>query len=361
MLHILSAGLALIGSVAFLCVLAQAQTGEVSRATRAESRAKANEWTVGLAAGLPEDSFLPFAAEIARNLNDTGNLRVLPLATPGAANNIRDLLFLNGIDVALTQTDVLHHLRTVDRIPQVEKRVQYIAALYLSEIHLVVRPEIRTISDLAGKKIGFNVAGAGPTVTAPIIFQRFNVKVEPVFISNFQALASMRSGEIAGFVHIVAKPNGLIAGLVNDAGFRLLPIPIDKLEDLYIPSVFTSADYPNFVRPGQKVDTVAVQAVLAVLDRQQSNDRSRRVKRFVEQFFERFDRFKGLGYQPAWKDISLAAQVPGWTRHELAAERLLQEARKSQTTGGPRTSFMDPADQERLFQRFLMWLKQQPR
>ena len=77
---------------------------------------------------------------------------------------------------------MLHYLRTVEKVPQIEKRVQYIAALYMSDIHLVVRPEIKTFADLNGRKVGFNVPGAGPSVTAPIIFQRLGVKVEPVFV-----------------------------------------------------------------------------------------------------------------------------------------------------------------------------------
>ena len=358
MLQFLASGLVLMLSLACSCCVVQAQTAAAPRG--AEARAKANEWTLGLAAGLPEDTFLPFAGEIARNLNESGSLRVLPLATPGAANNIKDLLYLNGIDIALTHTDVLHHLRTVDKINQIEKRIHYIAALYLSEIHLVVRPEISSIEDLAGKKVGFNVAGAGPTVTAPIIFQRLNVKVEPVYISNVQALAMMRTGELAGLVHAVAKPNSLIAGFVNDAGFKLLPIPYDKLDDFYLPAVLTSADYPNFIKPGQKVDTVAVQAVLAALDKTQSTDRSRRVRRFVELFFDRFQRFNGPGYQPAWKDVNLAAELPGWTRHEVAAERLQLEVKKSRASE-PREAFMKPVEQERLFRRFLESMRQQAR
>ena len=325
----------------------------------AQTRAKANEWTIGLAAGLPEDTFLPFAAEIARNLNESGALRVLPLATPGAANNIKDLLFLNGVDVALTQSDVLYHLRTVDKIPQIERRVHYITPLYMSEIHLVVRPEIRSIEDLAGKKVGFNMAGAGPTVSAPIIFERLNIKVEPVYVSNIQALAQMRTGELAGLVHSVAKPNSLIAGIGSDAGFKLLAIPYERLDELYVPAVLTSADYPNLIKPGQKVETIAVQAVLAVLDRPASPDRTRRVRRFVELFFDRFDRFKGLGYQPSWKDINLAAEVPGWTRYEQAAERLQAEIKKVRAEGAGRAGVMAQTEQEQLFQRFLQWRRQQ--
>lgn len=359
MLKALVSALAVVLSCSWILETANAQTAG------ARARAKANEWTIGLAAGLPEDTSLPFAAEIARNLNESGTLRVLPLATPGAASSVKDLMFLDGIDVALTQTDVLQYLRSVEKIPQVERRVHYIAALYHSEVHLVVRADINAISDLAGKKVGFNVPGAGPTVTASTIFQRLNVKVEPIYVANAQALAMVRSGELAGFVHSAAKPNNFIAAIGKEAGVKLLPVPYEPLDELYVPSQFSAADYPNLVRSGQFVDTVAVQTVLATLDRSPSADRTRRVRRFVELFFERFDRFKGLGYQPAWKDVNLSAQIPGWTRYELAAERVAAEIRKAR--GGvadrpeARGPVMDPTEQERQFRMFLEWQRQQKR
>ena len=134
-----------------------------------------NEWTIGLAAGLPEGTFLPFAAEIARNLNDGSQLRVLPIVTPGATENVRDLLYLKGVDIAITHTDVLEHFKQVEKIPNIERRVRYITGLYASEIHVVARPEYKTLKDLAGKKVGFHTLGSGSTVTAPIIFDRLGI------------------------------------------------------------------------------------------------------------------------------------------------------------------------------------------
>src|SRR5262252_10851045 len=90
--------------------------------------AKINNWTVGLAAGLPEGTFLRFATEIARNLNDGDELRVLPVVTPGAAENVTDLLYLRGIDIAITFTDVLEYFKAIDKIPNIENRINYISA-----------------------------------------------------------------------------------------------------------------------------------------------------------------------------------------------------------------------------------------
>ena len=112
--------------------LAQRQQRPVSAASVGEAEIinRANAWTIGLAAGLPEGTFLPFAAEIARNLNDGNELRVLPMVTPGATDNVRDLLYLKGVDVAITATDVFDHFRTVEKISNIERRVNYITGLY---------------------------------------------------------------------------------------------------------------------------------------------------------------------------------------------------------------------------------------
>src|SRR6266853_356193 len=50
--------------------------------------AKVNNWTVGLAAGLPEGTFLRFGAEIARNLNDSDELRVFSFVAPATTENV---------------------------------------------------------------------------------------------------------------------------------------------------------------------------------------------------------------------------------------------------------------------------------
>jgi hypothetical protein len=61
--------------------------------TQEQSRAaRHNSTVVGLAAGRPEDSFSSYAADLATVLDDGENLRVLPMASYGAAGNILDLL-----------------------------------------------------------------------------------------------------------------------------------------------------------------------------------------------------------------------------------------------------------------------------
>ena len=49
---------------------------------------------------------------MAEVLDDGDNLRVVPIVTYGAASNLDDLLYLQQVEVAVTQSDVLEYFRT---------------------------------------------------------------------------------------------------------------------------------------------------------------------------------------------------------------------------------------------------------
>jgi hypothetical protein len=44
------------------------------------------------------------------------------------------------------------------------------------------------------------------------------------------------------------------------------------------------------------------------------------VQRFVERLFANWDKFQRPPYHPKWRDVNLAATVPGWTRFSVAQE-----------------------------------------
>ena len=333
-----------------------------------DEAARMNEWTLGFAGGLLEGTFIRFAAEMARALNDGDEMRILPIVSPGANDNIKYLLYVKGVDLGLVHSDQFEHYRKVEKIPNIEKRINYISEMYISEIHVLARPEINSLKDLEGKKVSFHQSGTGPQITGPIIFGRLGIKVEPVTINNALALEKMKTGEISALLHTVGKPNDLFTKFKNDQGFKFLPVPLDKLEDYYVPSVFTSDDYPNYIKPGEKVNTIGVQAVLAVYNWPRDSDRVRRVSRFIDLYFDNFKKFHEKPYHPAWRSINLSATVPGWSRYWVAEEKLkrmaageaaapvdIQLARQQAARVVPN----NPAEQEKLFREFLDWSKNQ--
>lgn len=344
----------------------------------AELRARKNQWTVGVAGGLLSGSNMTFADELAQVLDDGENLRILPIVTYGAASNLDDLLYLRGVDVAITQSDVFEYFRTERKTANLESRINYIIRLPTSEMHVLARNEINSLGDLRGKKVNFGPAGSASSLTGSIVFQRAGVQVEPTNFDNPLALQKLKSGEIVALVRVINKPIDFFAKIPANSGLHLVPIPFTKAyEDLYALGEFTSQEYPTLVPPGQVADTIAVPAVLAVFNWQKNTDRYRKVQRFVESFFTKFEQFQQPPRHPKWRDVNLAATVPGWTRWSVA-EEMLQRIRQANGVNtqqaGAAADFaaflqekgvanvQPSADQrEALFREFLQWQQQRQR
>ena len=76
----------------------------------ADKAARINNWTVGLAGGLLEGTFSKYAADLGKALDDGDNLRVLPIISYGAVGYVTDLIYLKGVDFAITYSDVLDQI-----------------------------------------------------------------------------------------------------------------------------------------------------------------------------------------------------------------------------------------------------------
>src|SRR5499427_10605043 len=155
-----------------------------------------NAWTVGIAGGLIDGTYMRFADELAKVLDDGDNLRILPIVSYGAASNLEDLIYLRGVDVAVTQSDVFDYFRNERKTPNIDKRVHYIIRLPISEVQILARSEINSIEDLRGKKVNFGPAGSGSSLTGTIVFQRLGIQVEQVNINQASALQKLKSGEV---------------------------------------------------------------------------------------------------------------------------------------------------------------------
>jgi TRAP-type uncharacterized transport system substrate-binding protein len=266
---------------------------------------------------------MTLADELAQVLDDGDNLRVVPIVTYGAASNLDDLLYLRQVDVVMAQSDVFEYFRTQRKTPNLKQRIHYIIRLPVSEMHVLAGADIKSIEDLRGKKVSFGPAGSASSLTGTIVFQRLGVKVEQVLLDNPTALEKLKSGELAALVRVIGKPVGFFAQIPPNSGLHLVPIPFSKIfTDHYTLGEFSSQEYPTLVPQGEKIDTIAVPAVLAVFNWPKNTVRYRRVQRFTEALFTKWDKFMEPHRHPKWRDVNLAATVPGWTRWSVAEEML---------------------------------------
>jgi TRAP-type uncharacterized transport system substrate-binding protein len=287
--------------------------------SEAQIRDRLNAWTVGLAGGLLEGAPIHFATEMARVVSDGGVVQVLPIVTRGPTENVNDLLYLKGIDAAIINSDSLEEYKS--QVPQIQQRITYILALFPSELHIFVRPEIRSLSDLVGKKVNFNTQGTAAAYSGPLIFSRLGLDVEKMFIPHPVALEQMRRGEIAGVVFVTSKPVDAFVKGKWEEGFKFLPVEYGaKFEDYYLPANLDPADYPNLIAKGERIATIAVPTILASYNWRPGSPRYHRVARFVDELFGRIDKLRTPGFDPKWKDVNLTTQLPGLARFEAAQE-----------------------------------------
>jgi TRAP-type uncharacterized transport system substrate-binding protein len=211
---------------------------------------------------------------------------------------------------------------------------------------------------LEGKKVSLGTKGGSATTTGPIVFERLGIRPELVYVNNTLALEKMKAGEIAAIVSTGGKPNDLFVKLKPEPGFYFLSIEYSqKFADYYVPCPLSHDDYPQLIAVGQTIENLCMSAVLAVYNFPKGTDRARRVARFIQYYFERFDNLKQPSFHPKWKDVNLAAKVPGWNRYWLAADALasMQNAAIAPTSAAANRN---PPDQDRIYQEFLMWQKQ---
>ncbi|MFZ0986361.1 MAG: TAXI family TRAP transporter solute-binding subunit [Xanthobacteraceae bacterium] len=339
--------------------------------TDAALREKKNAWTVGIAGGLLSGTYMRFVDEMASVLNDGDNLRILPIVSYGAASNLDDLLYLRGVDAAVTQSDVFEYFRTQRKTLNLEHRVQYVIRLPISELHILARNDVQSLEDLRGKKVNFGPAGTGASLTGTIVFQRLGINVDQVMIDQPTALQKLQSGQVDAIARVIPKPIDFFGKIPQNSGLHLVNIPFTKkFEDLYTLGEFTKQDYPNLLQGQDRIDTIAVPAVLAVFNWPKNTDRYNRVERFIEYLFSRWDTLQHPPYHPKWRDVNLAATVPGWTRFSAAEQLLQQMQAQQQQKQQQRAAFetflsnqpkmpVSDADREDLFRKFLQWQAQE--
>jgi TRAP transporter TAXI family solute receptor len=365
---------ALVASLGAALLLAGAAAP--ASAASPDPRAAANQGVVGVVSGGVDGTYVRIASDLAAVLDRDG-LRVLPIVSKGSMQNLNDLMYLRGVDIGIVQSDALAYARRQNLYPGIEKHIQYIAKLYNEELHILAGPEIRTIEDLAGKKVNFDTRGSGGFMTASVVFDTLGVKAEPTTYDHAMALEKLRQHEIAAMIYVAGKPARLFRDLPADTGLHFLAVPPKpELLETYLPSRLTKDDYPALVAGDAPVPTVAVGAVMAVYGQRPGSERYKNLVSFVDSFFGRLADFQEAPRHPKWKEVNLAAQVPGWTRFAPAEEWLRRAVIAGAGPGGKQLKaefdgFLEElsrgggkpiatAQKNALFAEFLRWRDAQP-
>lgn len=363
-----------------ITVIANAQPRDGSESDTASPslreiyRARLNENVVTIMAGTPNGTGLNIAYDIAAVISDGDRLRVVPMVGRG----IKDALFLRGVDMGITHTNVLKHFADTGELgSDLVGQLTYVTKLFNEEVHILVSAEVTNIHQLNGQVVNFGEEGSDADITARLILNALGIEVEAIHLGDADAVLKLKSGEIAAAIMLAGKPAPMIANLrdvagVDVTGLRFLPISYTKeLENDYYPATLTHEDYPELIAEGESVDTVAVCAVLVAFNSSGNNVRSGKVVKFVDAFFSKFEAFHRPPRHPKWREVNFAATLEGWNRSPIA--RAWIERAKQGTDTASQSNFdayltqtaqaggvpISEAERTQLFRAFLAWSKEQ--
>jgi TRAP-type uncharacterized transport system substrate-binding protein len=204
-------------------------------------------------------------------------------------------------------------------------KLVYIAPLFAEEFHLLARPGVTTLSDLAGKKVNLGDAGGPAAVLGREVFNVLGVKIEEVNIGLDAALDGLEKGQISATLVVSGKPVRLLSRYAPANGVHFLPIPISLALQDYLPSRITHQDYPNIIPDGESVETIAIKSALFAYNWPPQSERYRLLELFVQSLFSRFPEFLTGAHHPKWREVDLGAPLPGWQRFRPAERWLRQQ------------------------------------
>lgn len=314
-----------VGLIAIAVVLSAFLMAPVVSAQRSAPAQTANPytnagaWTVGVMASSLDGATVHMANDLARLLNDIPELRIVPMVGTGSIQNINDVLYLKGVDVAIVQQDVLSYLKRTKRLPGVEDRIQYVAKLHSEEFHVLARMKYKCLAELSGRKVNFGPEGSGSAITAQAIFEAHQVKVQPEYYDSTTAVEKLRTGELDATVFVSGKPAPAFGRIRYLDHVHFLDVEfVDTLQRDYLPVIMTHDDYPDLIAPNETVATVAVSAVMTVSQAKPKTEQYDKLTKFVDSFFGKFRQFKDKPQHAKWQEVNVYAPVAGWTRFQPA-------------------------------------------
>jgi len=389
-------GRAAVCSGLLILVAAHADASSFERIAMKE---RATETTLTVVSGGISTTSAKMARDLGAVLNDD-DLRILTVVGYGGFHNVSDVLHLAGVDAGFVHEDVLAALKRDEVFPNMDNRLRSIIRLNREPIFIIARAEIANLDALDGKTVNLGpgstplydptgkVQGKTMTLasgaqaqhsTPALVLEALGLHVTPTFFELADALEKMRNGSVDAAVLIGTELTAIASHLNADDRLRVVPITRDRLlrdgapASLYEPVVISGGEYADILPAGSQMHTISVPVAMVTVNWPRTSVQYDKVARFAVSLFDNFGRFLSDARSPAWKEVDLAASVPGFQRFEPAAEWIAANAAASHGSVGSlarlegefqaflssanigRRGDLSSADRAVLFEQFLTW------
>ena len=225
-------------------------------------------------------TYYAFGSVIAQHATNNAGIDVVGLVGNGSQSNVQELQDGNA-ELAFCQSDVMAYAYNGTNIFADHGKVDCfstVAALYMEQVQIVtVDPTIKTVDDLAGKKVSVGAAGSGVYFNAKDILTAYGLgdvnendeftQINATYQSFGDSANDLKDGKIDAAFVVAGAPTPAITELCTTNSAYLVPID-GAVADAMMASCpfYTTYQIPAGTYPGQDEDvtTVTVKATLIV-------------------------------------------------------------------------------------------------
>ncbi|HYD29824.1 MAG TPA: TAXI family TRAP transporter solute-binding subunit [Azospirillaceae bacterium] len=176
---------------------------------------------------------------ISGNSGGVPGLVATAVASNGSVANI-NAINSGASESGFSQSDVAYWAYTGTGLFEGKGKVEdlrAIATLYPETIHLVARKDanIKSVSDLKGKRVSLDEPGSGTLVDARIVLAAFGMTERDVRAEYLKPGPSgdrLRDGALDAFFFVGGYPTGAISELATSSGISLVPITGPEVEKM---------------------------------------------------------------------------------------------------------------------------------
>ncbi|RYM06365.1 TAXI family TRAP transporter solute-binding subunit [Sporolactobacillus sp. THM7-7] len=237
---------------------------------------KSDTQFISILTGGTEGTYYPLGGSFAKIINaHVDNTEATATSTGASVENMNKLKDGDNDQIAFTQTDIASYAANgklmFDGKP-IEK-IRAIGALYPETIQIVATAKsgIKTVEDLAGKKVSVGAPGAGTYASAEDILALYDLSMDDIEEQNLdfgESTSGMQDGTIDAAIITAGTPTGAVESLSASTDISIVSIDENKIAELKkkLPYYSESTIPKGTYGLKEDVKTVAVQSMLVTTE-----------------------------------------------------------------------------------------------
>ena len=234
-----------LAAVMLLALTACGETSETAApadTSSTSSSASSSGAKLRFVTGGESGTYYAFGGVLASFVSGKSDCKVTALTSGGSQANVEDLTNGN-VQLAFVQSDVMNYAYNGQRLfDSPVTGFSVVAQLYQEQVQIVTtNPDIKTVADLAGKKVSIGAAGSGVYFNAIDVLSAYDLKesdISAVYQSFGDSAESLKDGKIDAAFIVAGAPTTAITDLATAGSVYLV-----SLDDSHVQSLLSASPY----------------------------------------------------------------------------------------------------------------------